>query len=58
MTAARPMPRPATPAGVSMRDLLASCAAADAVSQPPRAPEPRRGPEPVTARAEDRPRAA
>ncbi|MEU5662840.1 hypothetical protein [Streptomyces longwoodensis] len=25
---------------VSMRDLLASCAAADAVSRPPRAPEP------------------
>ncbi|WP_405880288.1 hypothetical protein OG762_17600 [Streptomyces sp. NBC_01136] len=27
-------------AGVSMRDLLASCAAADAVSRPPRAPSP------------------
>ncbi|MFE6287576.1 hypothetical protein [Streptomyces sp. NPDC057877] len=26
--------------GVSMRDLLASCAAADAVSRPPRDPEP------------------
>jgi hypothetical protein len=26
--------------GVSMRDLLASCAAAEAVSRPPRAPEP------------------
>ncbi|MFI1003761.1 hypothetical protein ACIP10_28620 [Streptomyces galbus] len=25
---------------VSMRDLLAACAAADAVSRPPRAPEP------------------
>ncbi|MGC2997603.1 hypothetical protein ACPF8X_04145 [Streptomyces sp. G35A] len=27
--------------GVSMRDLLASCTAAAAVSTPPRAPEPR-----------------
>ncbi|MDO0926194.1 hypothetical protein QQY24_12435 [Streptomyces sp. TG1A-8] len=40
-----PAPRPTAPlarpacAGVSMRDLLASCAAADAVSRPPRAPE-------------------
>ncbi|MFE0516699.1 hypothetical protein [Streptomyces sp. NPDC058964] len=33
-------------AGVTMRDLLASCAAADAVSRPPREPEPRT-PEPV-----------
>lgn len=32
-------PRPSS--GVSMRDLLAACAAADAVSTPPRAPEPR-----------------
>ncbi|GKQ34318.1 hypothetical protein [Streptomyces sp. A012304] len=32
-------PRPFVLAGVSMRDLLASCAAADAVSRPPRAPE-------------------
>ncbi|MEU8468404.1 hypothetical protein AB0F30_10810 [Streptomyces sp. NPDC029006] len=47
MTAARPPHRPAVPAGVSMRDLLASCAAADAVSRPPRDPEPRRNPEPV-----------
>ncbi|MEU3506882.1 hypothetical protein ABZ733_03020 [Streptomyces longwoodensis] len=32
---------PAAPgAAVSMRDLLASCAAAEAVSRPPRAPEP------------------
>ncbi|MFF8405790.1 hypothetical protein ACF06P_29695 [Streptomyces sp. NPDC015684] len=31
--------RPAVPAGMSMRDLLASCAAAAAVSTPPRAPE-------------------
>ncbi|MFB9461594.1 hypothetical protein [Streptomyces cinereospinus] len=35
-----PQPRPVAPAGVSMRDLLASCAAANAVSTPPRAPEP------------------
>ncbi|MFJ9740976.1 hypothetical protein [Streptomyces sp. NPDC101166] len=33
-------PRPFTLAGVSMRDLLASCAAAEAVSLPPRPPEP------------------
>ncbi|GGN23949.1 hypothetical protein GCM10011578_056750 [Streptomyces fuscichromogenes] len=32
--------RPVTVVGVSMRELLASCAAADAVSRPPRAPEP------------------
>ncbi|MEV5848880.1 hypothetical protein ACGF3G_19840 [Streptomyces sp. NPDC048179] len=32
--------RPVAVAGVSMRELLASCAAADAVSRPPRAPEP------------------
>lgn len=35
-----PPSRPLAPAGVSMRDLLASCAAAKAVSTPPRAPEP------------------
>ncbi|MER5854303.1 hypothetical protein ABT131_01495 [Streptomyces sp900105245] len=41
MTAHRPaeQSRPAVPAGMSMRDLLASCAAATAVSTPPRAPE-------------------
>ncbi|WP_217144352.1 hypothetical protein [Streptomyces sp. AC627_RSS907] len=33
-------PRPPAPAGVSMHALLASCAAARAVSTPPRAPEP------------------
>ncbi|MEU7379231.1 hypothetical protein AB0A91_04280 [Streptomyces sp. NPDC042207] len=33
-------PRPYAVGGVSMRDLLASCAAADAVSRPPRVPEP------------------
>jgi len=31
---------PRVTAAVSMRDLLASCAAADAVSTPPRAPAP------------------
>ncbi|MEU1198571.1 hypothetical protein ABZ446_20325 [Streptomyces sp. NPDC005813] len=31
---------PRVVAGVSMRDLLASCAAAEAVSRPPREPEP------------------
>ncbi|MEU8808534.1 hypothetical protein ACN6K5_002395 [Streptomyces violaceoruber] len=41
----RPRHLPPAPAGVSMRDLLASCAAATAVSTPPRAPEPEaRGP--------------
>ncbi|GGT27175.1 hypothetical protein [Streptomyces chromofuscus] len=35
-----PQPRPAAPAGVSMRDLLASCAAAHAICTPPPAPEP------------------
>ncbi|WP_329220253.1 hypothetical protein OG352_26415 [Streptomyces sp. NBC_01485] len=34
-------PQPfAVVAGVSMRDLLASCAAAEAVSTPPRLPDP------------------
>lgn len=36
----RPRPQSPAPAAVSMRDLLASCAAATAVSTPPRAPEP------------------
>lgn len=36
----RPGPQASAPAGVSMRDLLASCAAAAAVSTPPSAPEP------------------
>ncbi|MEU9344754.1 hypothetical protein AB0D74_26515 [Streptomyces sp. NPDC048278] len=35
----RPVAVAGTP-GVSMRELLASCASADAVSLPPRAPEP------------------
>ncbi|KOV59451.1 hypothetical protein ADK64_33325 [Streptomyces sp. MMG1121] len=38
-----------TPTGVSMRDLLASCAAADAISRPPRVEE---RPEAVRDRAE------
>ncbi|MET9142634.1 hypothetical protein ACFUCQ_29000 [Streptomyces sp. NPDC057197] len=39
-----PRPYPVKPVtGVSMRDLLASCAAAEAVSRPPRAPEPAEG---------------
>jgi hypothetical protein len=33
-------PRPYVTAGVSMRDLLASCAAAKVVSTPPRDPAP------------------
>ncbi|WP_225836022.1 hypothetical protein [Streptomyces sp. NK08204] len=42
MTVPRPtaQARPAVLTGVSMRDLLASCAAADAVSRPPREPDP------------------
>ncbi|KUO12065.1 hypothetical protein [Streptomyces sp. DSM 15324] len=38
-TDARP-PRLFTLAGVSMRELLTSCAAAEAVSTPPRLPDP------------------
>ncbi|WP_460068620.1 hypothetical protein [Streptomyces sp. YKOK-I1] len=37
-TEVRP-PRPFTLAGVSMRELLSSCAAAEAVSTPPRLPD-------------------
>ncbi|MGW2703435.1 hypothetical protein [Streptomyces sp. NPDC001340] len=43
MPASRPTAQPTEPtavSGVSMRDLLASCAAADAISTPPRRPEP------------------
>ena len=36
----QPVTPPSAPAGVSMHDLLAACAAAAAVSTPPRAPEP------------------
>ncbi|WP_167343795.1 hypothetical protein [Streptomyces mutabilis] len=39
MSETKPQPGPA-PTRVSMHDLLASCAAAKAVSTPPRAPEP------------------
>ncbi|MFD5447692.1 hypothetical protein [Streptomyces sp. NPDC127100] len=38
----QPVTQPSAPAGVSMHDLLAACAAAAAVSTPPRAPEPER----------------
>ncbi|MFI8949237.1 hypothetical protein ACIGO6_22295 [Streptomyces sp. NPDC053750] len=37
---ARPRPQQPALAGVSMHDLLASCAAATAISTPPPAPEP------------------
>ncbi|MEU6093985.1 hypothetical protein [Streptomyces sp. NPDC047079] len=43
-------------AAVSMRDLLASCAAAKAVSTPPRDPAPKMSP--VTPATEERRRAA
>ncbi len=39
MSETKSQPEPA-PTGVSMYDLLASCAAATAISTPPRAPEP------------------
>ncbi|MDH6452270.1 MULTISPECIES: hypothetical protein [unclassified Streptomyces] len=40
----RSQPQPhAIAGGVSMRDLLASCAAAEAVSTPPRLPDPGTG---------------
>lgn len=58
--AARPYPGPYMTAGLSMRDLLASCAAAEAVSRPPRAPEPE-GPQDaraVTRTVDDRREAA
>ncbi|WP_406007250.1 hypothetical protein OG440_14440 [Streptomyces sp. NBC_00637] len=42
-----PPSRPFTLAGVSMRDLLASCAAAEAVSTPPRLPDPALAERPV-----------
>jgi len=40
MPATGPSPRPHRAAGVCMSELLASCAAAAAVSRPPRAPDP------------------
>jgi len=50
MPATGPSSRPHRAAGVCMSELLASCAAAAAVSRPPRAPDP----EPVTPRADRR----
>ncbi|MEU9171890.1 hypothetical protein AB0D34_29540 [Streptomyces sp. NPDC048420] len=51
----RPQQQPyAIAGGVSMRDLLASCAAAEAVSTPPRLPDPGT----ATAAAAERPKAA
>ncbi|MFF4158255.1 hypothetical protein [Streptomyces sp. NPDC001678] len=49
MSAHEPEPTPTAATGtneqrpLSVRDLLAACAAADAVSTPPRAPEPATG---------------
>jgi hypothetical protein len=40
MPATENQPPPYAAAGVSMRDLLASCAAAAALSRPPSPPEP------------------
>ncbi|MFF1306962.1 hypothetical protein [Streptomyces sp. NPDC058307] len=51
----RPQPQPyVLVGGVSMRDLLASCAAAEAVSTPPRLPDPGT----ARAAAAERPKAA
>jgi hypothetical protein len=51
----RPQPQPyALVGGVTMRDLLASCAAAEAVSTPPRLPDPGT----ARAAATERPKAA
>ncbi|MFF7971656.1 hypothetical protein [Streptomyces sp. NPDC007905] len=53
-----PTSRPTVPAGLpvltglSMRDLLASCAAADVISTPPRDPEPARPEPPARAHRE------
>ncbi|MFH8934419.1 hypothetical protein [Streptomyces griseosporeus] len=59
-TDSQPPPhRPYAIAGLSMRDLLASCAAADAVSLPPRTPDPGTGTGTGTREArEERPQAA
>ncbi|MFF3329393.1 hypothetical protein ACFYWX_07465 [Streptomyces sp. NPDC002888] len=54
-------PRPYALPGASMRDLLASCAAAHAISTPPRLPDPEtveRGGRGPVERAETRRRAA
>ncbi|MFF7071336.1 hypothetical protein OIE43_16680 [Streptomyces pseudovenezuelae] len=54
-TEKRSQPQPyALVGGVSMRDLLASCAAAEAVSTPPRVPDPGT----ARAAAAERPQAA
>ncbi|MFJ5835721.1 hypothetical protein ACIQGO_02855 [Streptomyces shenzhenensis] len=45
------------PVPVSMRDLLAACAAAAVISNPPRHPEPR-SPRPASSPDHGRPRAA
>lgn len=50
-SARRTTAQPKPVSGVPMRDLLAACAAAAAVSTPPRAPEPRAA-GPVTDRRE------
>ncbi|MEU0036445.1 hypothetical protein [Streptomyces sp. NPDC006333] len=50
-----PAQQPGAVAGVSMRDLLASCAAAEAVSRPPRAP---RAPVSEAGRSDERSRSA
>ncbi|MFF8940925.1 hypothetical protein ACF1A5_01365 [Streptomyces sp. NPDC014864] len=39
-TGSTPQPRPYRVGGVRVSDLLASCAAADVISRPPRDPEP------------------
>ncbi|MFI2643168.1 hypothetical protein [Streptomyces sp. NPDC018610] len=55
MPAAENPSRPYPATGVSLRDLLASCAAAAAVSRPPRAPEPAEaGPDRSGARTDPR----
>ncbi|MDX3576614.1 MULTISPECIES: hypothetical protein [unclassified Streptomyces] len=55
MPATEPPPRPSRPLApapaVSMRDLLASCAAAEAVSTPPRLPDPAPAKKPARRRA-------
>ncbi|MEW2154186.1 hypothetical protein AB0950_02625 [Streptomyces sp. NPDC007189] len=48
------MPEPRSPE-VSMRDLLAACAAADAVSRPPQPPEMPRDGDALATAAEPRP---
>ena len=51
------IPQPYGIAGMSVHDLLASCAAAEAVSRPPRAPESC-APEPQTPRTAEKHREA